>query len=209
MKFTKIQRIEFLLEEIQEIVQSMKAEKGDYVPHRHTTPEAIRTSNMIPLSEASSGTYSGAQQSTGTNSQAGSSVIAEKDIRELCVRCFNTWEASIKAGQFDIPDCEWDEGRNLKKCRYCSSRRSECVKIPTSLRKGVIRRKAELHRETLDGDIEEIRRNQKRFTEIYFTTHGKVKGTLSSEERQRRRQRAALQREEQRKKDIRRHSECI
>lgn len=129
MTLKKIQRIEFLLGEIQEILHTMEEDQGEQSPKSQQTPEVSRLSNGIPLAEASSRTDSESQQSSDTDSLAGSSIAAEQDIPDLCVRCFNTWEAHIQSGRYEIPDCEWDEGRGRKKCRYCSSRRSECVKV--------------------------------------------------------------------------------
>lgn len=129
MKFTNIQRIEFLLEEIQGILQSMKQEKAEEDRHTQRTPDVYQLLSSVPHAEYSSGTNSEDLLSVSTNSRLDGSSADEKEIPELCVRCLNSWEASIKAGQFEVPGCEWEEDRGRKKCRYCSSRRRECVKV--------------------------------------------------------------------------------
>lgn len=50
--------------------------------------------------------------------------------------------------------------------------------------------------------MQKIERKQGEFAEAYFVAHGKVKGTLASEERKRRRERAAMRRAEQREQDV-------
>lgn len=218
MKFTKVQRIEFLLEEIKEILQTIKDDSSE---GSQAEQKPVEAEIVVPEAGSNRGTNTAYSTTTDTDSQSSSSDSSERDLPDLCVRCLNSWEPLISAGQYDLPNCEFDGGPRRKKCRYCSSRRSECVKVseqhtrnlylqntykrlklPLSIRRPVIRRKAELHRVALQEEPREIGREQMRFAETFFIAHSKAKGTLSSEERKRRRNRAAVQRAEQKRQRV-------
>lgn len=137
MTFTKVQRIELLLEEIKQILGTIKEEENDQDTDRRaqdvieiSTTVATEASTTDSESDSGSSTSHSTDtdiQSTGDDSS--SSQCSERDLPDLCVRCFNNWEGYIMSGQYDFPSCQFDQGRGRKKCRYCSSRRSECVKV--------------------------------------------------------------------------------
>jgi hypothetical protein len=134
MKFSKVQRIEFLLEEIREIVRSIDAPSRRQAGRTHSLPtktsdEENSEIDVEPSAKEDTVSSSDLQSKTGSPSKSGSSGSFGADPVEICVRCFNGWETRIKADRYDLPGCKFDEGRGRKKCRYCSSRRSECVKV--------------------------------------------------------------------------------
>lgn len=123
-----MQRIEFLLEEIKGILQTIKDDSSEGSQAEKTPVEVER---VVPETGSNRGTNIAYSTTTDTDSQSGSSSSdsSERDLPDLCVRCFNSWEPLISAGQYDLPNCEFDGGPRRKKCRYCSSRRSECIKV--------------------------------------------------------------------------------
>ncbi|KAJ5920005.1 hypothetical protein N7516_010863 [Penicillium verrucosum] len=171
MKFTKVQRIEFLLDEIKEILHTIDVPNTSASMSVSQTSEPPNTS-VSQMSEAQIRSI----PTTSTRSTGGSSSSGGKTPAEICVRCFNGWEALINAGSFDLPGCEFEaEGRKRKKCEYCSSRRSECIKVPLAIRKPVQRGIAALERAVASGDTRKIQKKQRRLTHAYFCAHGMVK----------------------------------
>lgn len=104
MRYTKIERVEFLLEEIKEILRKDTPDASQVVSldlDRRSENVEDHTRADCGASISSEGSVVASQWAT--ESPWDSSDNLDGDAREICVRCFISWESLVKRGILDLP----------------------------------------------------------------------------------------------------------